>query len=95
MAYRAAAGSGAAAVVVLAADVPPDVAESPRRLPRVLIGRGTRDEWYTADKHEKDVDTLNRCAARVDSCVFDGGHEWGAPFYAATGQLLAELQSGA
>ena len=93
MAYRAAARFDAAAVMVLAADVPPDVAASSRRLPRVLLGRGTRDEWYTGDKHAADLQALERCAAGVESCVFDGGHEWDEPFYAAAGRLLAALQS--
>lgn len=93
MAYRAAARHDPAAVIVLAADVPPDVAASPARLPRVLVGRGTADAWYTEEKHASDVETLGRCAARTDHCVFDGGHEWAPPFRVAAGRLLDELQS--
>lgn len=93
MAYRAAARHGAAAVIVLAADVPPDVASAPGRLPRVLLGRGTEDPWYTEEKHGQDLDTLSRCAARVDACTFDGGHEWAPPFRDAAGRLLEALQS--
>jgi predicted esterase len=94
MAYRAAARYEADAVIVLAADVPSDVDTSAVQLPRVLLGRGTRDEWYTAAKYAADVEVLGRRAARVDGCVFEGGHEWMPPFYAAAAQLLAELQSG-
>ena len=93
MAYRAAARHECDAVIVLAADVPPDVGDAAVRLPRVLVGRGTRDEWYTPQKHDADLDVLGRRAARVESCVFEGGHEWGAPFEEAAGRLLAELQS--
>ena len=93
MAYRAAARCGATAAIVLGADVPPDVVESGWRLPRVLVGRGTRDAWYTEEKHRADLSVLAGRAAQVESCVFDGGHEWSDPFRASAGRLLAELQS--
>jgi predicted esterase len=93
MAYRAAATLGGDAVIVLAADVPPDVDVDGVRLPRVLLGRGTRDEWYTPEKYAADIEVLARRASRVDGCVFDGAHEWAEPFYASAGSLLAELQS--
>jgi len=93
MAYRAAATLKADAVIVLAADVPPDVDTAGAHLPRVLVGRGTRDQWYTPEKYAADLDVLSRLAARVDGCVFEGGHEWTEPFYAAAAALLAELQS--
>lgn len=94
MAYRAAARFDADGVIVLAADVPPDVAVPGTRLARVLVGRGTRDTWYTEDRHSLDIDTLARCATRADHCIFEGGHEWAPPFYAAAGRLLSDLQSG-
>jgi predicted esterase len=93
MAYRAAARYGADGVIVLAADVPPDVAGGGVRLPRVLLGRGTGDAWYTEDKYAADLDALRGLGSRVEGCVFDGGHEWTAPFHAAAARLLAELQS--
>jgi predicted esterase len=90
MAYRAAARYSAAGVIVLAADVPPDVASLEGvLLPPILIGRGTRDEWYTADKHAADQRALATLGVAVESCVFDGGHEWGGDFYAAAGRFLA------
>lgn len=92
MAYRAAARYPADALIVLAADVPPDVAASTRALPRVLLGRGTRDEWYTAEKLAADVETLSTRAPTAE-CVFEGGHEWAPPFCDAAGRLLDELQS--
>jgi poly(3-hydroxybutyrate) depolymerase len=90
MAYRAAARYEADALIVLAADVPPDVAASTRPLPRVLLGRGTGDEWYTAAKLAADLETLSTRAATT-ACVFDGGHEWHATFRAAAGELLTAL----
>jgi predicted esterase len=91
MAYRAAAGFDGDAVIVLAADVPPDIAGA--RLRRVLVGRGTRDEWYTEAKHRADIDVLARCADRSEHCVFEGGHEWTSPFRVAAAGVLRELQS--
>lgn len=92
MAYRAAAAYGAAGLLILAADVPPDVARMAGvSLPPTLIGRGTRDEWYTEVKHAQDIATLAGLGTAVDSCVFEGGHEWGSDFYEAAGQFLARL----
>ena len=93
MAYRAATAYPCDAIVILAADVPPDVARSGTPLPRVLLGRGTKDTWYTAAKSEADLRTLATRARRVDECVFEGGHEWTEPFLTAAGRLLQELQS--
>jgi predicted esterase len=89
MAYRAAANYRADAVIVLAADVPPDIVE--RRavpLPPVLIGRGTKDEWYSETKEAVDRAALAGIGARVDVCVFDGGHEWTDAFRAAVSTFL-------
>jgi predicted esterase len=92
MAYRAAAHYKAEAVIALAGDVPPDVATpTPTRLPSVLIGRGTRDAWYTQQKHDSDLATLRHLRVAVESCVFDGAHEWTPDFYAASGKVLARL----
>jgi len=92
MAYRAAARLGADGMIILAADVPPDVAAQPDlKLPTVLIGRGTTDRWYTADKHEADTATLAGLGVTVENCVFEGGHEWGDPFLRAAGAHLAEI----
>src|SRR5205807_1426345 len=83
MAYRAASDFGrAAGVIVLAADLPPDVTTivSP-----VLIGRGTRDDWYTDEKLKKDLKYL----PDADVCLFDGGHEWTDDFRDAAAKFLA------
>jgi predicted esterase len=92
MAYRATAHLGAAGLIVLAADVPPDVAQLPHvRLPRVLLGRGTTDPWYTADKQNADVATLTRLGVDVESCVFDGAHAWTPQFCEAAGAYLRRV----
>jgi poly(3-hydroxybutyrate) depolymerase len=92
MAYRAAAHLGAAGLIILAADVAPDVASIPGvRLPAVLLGRGTRDPWYTVEKCEADLRTLARIGVPVEQCVFDGVHEWSAPFREAAGDYLKRL----
>ena len=91
MAYRAAAHYRAGALIILAGDVPPDIIEDrPVPLPQILIGRGTRDEWYTETKEAADRAVLAKIDARVDVCVFDGGHEWTDAFRtAATAALRA------
>lgn len=96
MAYRAAAHYPAGALIVLAADVPPDVAAMPHiSLPPVLIGRGTTDGRYTDAKLTADVTTLRRIAADVETCVFEGGHEyeWAAAFREAAAALLRRTYS--
>jgi predicted esterase len=90
MAYRAAAGSAATGVIALGGDVPPELFELPRRLPPVLIGRGTSEEWYTAEKLEKDFKFLSTVTT-VSTCIYDGGHEWTAEFRRAAGEFLAQL----
>jgi predicted esterase len=97
MAYRAAARHRADALIILAGDVPPDViADHPAPLPPVLIGRGTGDDWYTEAREAADRSALARINARVDVCVFEGGHEWMDPFRAAAaGVLHAARTTGA
>ncbi len=95
MAYRAAFGAGrdCHAVVALAGDLPPELrsAEDGRVPPKVLIGRGTRDEWYDEAKMESDVARLESMGSEVETCVFDGGHEWGAEFLSACARFLRSL----
>ena len=89
MAYRAAVNYPANGVIVLAADVPPDVVERRRvPMPPVLLGRGAKDDWYMADKEAADRATLARIDARVEVCDFDGRHEWTDAFRAAAAAFL-------
>src|SRR4051794_25291405 len=70
MAYRAAASIRCDAVVILGGDLPPDVDAS--KLPRVLIGRGSRDDWYTPEKFAADRASLHG----AEVIELDAGHEW-------------------
>jgi len=90
MAYRAAAGSSAAGVVALGGDVPPELFEGTPSLPQILIGRGVREDWYTAEKLEKDFKLLSAVTS-VSTCVYDGGHEWTDEFRSAAAEFLARL----
>lgn len=96
MAWRAAvaSGHGAAALVALAGDVPPELLELPAEVPfpqRILIARGTLDDWYTEAKMAEDVAALAARGVAAEALVFEGGHVWSDPFRAAVGQLLSGL----
>lgn len=93
MAYRAAAHYPADALIVLAADVPPDVVE--RRvvpLPRVLLGRGTMDAWYTEAKECEDRAALAQIGVQAEVCVFEGAHEWTDAFRQTAADLLRRVR---
>lgn len=96
MAYRAAAALSLPgsflrpdALVVLAGDVPPDVAARAPALPPILLGRGSDDDWYTAEKLAQDLDVLRRLERSVETCTFAGGHVWSPEFLARAGAFLA------
>jgi len=96
MAYRAAAGAGhpCRALLALGGDVPPDLAERDLTgFPRVLIGRGSCDPWYSEEKLAADVELLRGKNVSVEVCAFDGGHEWSDPFYEAASDLLRAIES--
>jgi predicted esterase len=85
MAFRAASHHpGAGGVLSLGGDVPPDVRQN---IPPVLLARGTRDDWYTEEKFNKDLRFL-RSVTEVIPCVFEGGHEWTDEYRAAAGEFL-------
>jgi predicted esterase len=90
-AFRAACVSTAPCVVIaLGGDIPPELDR--RRLAwvrRVLIGQGTRDEWYSAEKHAADIDRLSEAGTPVEPLTLDAGHEWTAEFSAAVSGFLA------
>jgi predicted esterase len=93
MAYRAAAFSGhrADGLIILAADMPPDVGSAAASLPPVLIGRGAAEEWYTAEKASRDIARLQAAGVKVDEHVFDAGHVRHASFAARAGEFLDEM----
>jgi predicted esterase len=96
MAYRAAIGGRhpAAGVVALAGDVPPELATASSardRWPAVLIGVGTKETWYSAEKLAADVRFFEARGIAHEVCRFDGGHEWAPAFHAAAGEWLARV----
>ena len=93
MAYRAAALAQRPCdgVIALAGDVPPDVAPLATSIPRVLLGRGTEDPWYTGEKAAKDREVLEGAGVTVIEHVFDGGHLWAPGFIDRAGTFVDEL----
>ncbi len=93
MAYRTAAFSGwpVDGLVILAGDLPPDVAPHAAGLPPVLIGRGAQEEWYTAEKSAPDLERLRAAGVRVEEHVFDAGHVRHPSFAERAGRFLDEL----
>ncbi len=93
MAYRAAAGTGfrCHGLISLGGDVPPDAVADRGHLPPVLVGRGTGDALYTEEKMDADLKVLAELGARVETCVFEGGHDWTPDFYARAGEFLRRV----
>jgi predicted esterase len=93
MAYRAAARAGRTGdgVLAIGGDLPPDVADDPTaRLPPVLVARGLRDEWFTEAKLQRDLEALRARGVPVTSVVYEGGHAWPEPMFAAASGFLGE-----
>jgi len=95
MAYRAACASGrsVSGVITLGGDVPPELDRAAlARIPAVLIGRGSRDEWYSAPKLEQDAQRLREAGVEVSVLPLDAGHEWTPAFADGAGTFLRRLQ---
>lgn len=93
MAFRAAARGRrrAAGVMAVGGDVPPDLLDDGAvRFPPVLLARGARDEWFTAQRFRADLEAL---AARgpVRGLEYDGAHEWNQAAADAAGEFLAAV----
>jgi predicted esterase len=95
MAYRAAAAGECHGLVLLAGDVPPDVAARASALPPILVGRGTKDTWYTAAKAAADARILSDASASVTEHVFEDGHVWHESFVTTAQRFLRERLSDA
>ena len=94
MAYRAACAAvrPVSGVITLGGDVPPELDRAAlARIPAVLIGRGLRDEWYTAPKLDQDAQRLREAGVDVSVVPLDAGHEWTIPFAEAAGTFLRRL----
>ncbi len=95
MTYRAALRCGFAChgLLALAGDVPPELADT-ASFPPVLLGRGTEDPLYTEEKMNADLEVLARRRAEVETCVFEGGHDWTDDYYRAAGRFLDSVRNG-
>ncbi len=93
MAYRTAAlvQRPCDGLIALAGDVPPDVAPLAASLPKILIGRGSEEEWYTAEKAAQDLGALRAAGATVEEHVFEGGHAWTPAFIEKSAAFVDEL----
>ena len=94
MAFRAGVrgGFGAAGIISVGADVPPDVIDDEAAaFPPILIVRGARDEWLTADKVDPGVAALRARGAAVRAAVVDAAHEWTAAVSVEAGEFLQTL----
>jgi len=95
MAYRCAVNSTRPVngVIALGGDIPPELdAASLSRIPAVLLGQGKRDEWYTAEKLALDTERLRAAGVKMQTVVFDGGHEWSEEFGQAASRFLRAIR---
>jgi predicted esterase len=96
MAYRAAllGARPAAGVIALAGDLPPELkveGNTRQPWPKVLIGVGTKEQWYSSDKVDSDLGFLAARGIAHSMVRFEGGHEWTDEFRNAAGEFLAAL----
>jgi predicted esterase len=94
MAFRAATASGrrVRGVIALAGDVPPDIESTAlAQIPAVLIGIGSKDEWYTTEKLALDEQRLRGAGVHLEVCSFDAGHEWTSTFAQAAAGFLNSI----
>ena len=94
MAFRAAVRGRrrAAGVIAVGGDIPPELlADGELVFPRILLARGTRDEWLTEAKFDADVASLSARGAPCRPLVYDGAHEWNEAVSSAAGEFLAAL----
>jgi predicted esterase len=94
MAFRAAMRGRTAAegVIAVGGDVPPELLADPAvSFPRVLLARGAREDWYTDEKLQADVQALTARGVQVTSLVYDAGHDWTHEVAVAAGEFLADV----
>lgn len=94
MAYRAAAqlGNRCRGVIALGGDVPPEISERELAgLPKVLVGAGVAESFYTPSKLNADIARLRAAGVDARPAPFAGGHEWTDEFRGIAGRFLAEL----
>jgi len=94
MAFRTASGveRPVDGIIALGGDIPPELDAS--RLSHVraaLLGRGNKDEWYTAEKLAVDERRLREAGVQVDLFSFDAAHEWTPEFSRAAARFLNSI----
>jgi predicted esterase len=95
MAFRAAIrGKGrATGVIAVGGDVPPELlADAASWFPRVLLLRGARDEWYTAEKLDQDYRALRPRVDDVQKIEYDAAHEWTDEVSGAAGAFIQSIR---
>lgn len=96
MAYRAALSGRRRAdgLIALAGDLPPELktaATLQQPWPKVLIGVGSSEEWYSPDKVAQDTAFLESRGVDHSMARFAGGHEWTDEFREQAGKFLAAI----
>jgi predicted esterase len=92
MAFRAGllGAHKADAVLALGGDVPPELlADTGTKFPRVLLARGSRDEWYSEEKFRANELALQARGAHTETVTFDGAHEWHQDFAVRAAAMLS------
>ena len=59
------------------------------KFPRVLLARGSRDEWYVDEQMRADELALKTRGTHVQTLTFDGGHEWHETFSVRAAAMLS------
>jgi len=83
-----------AGIIAVGGDVPPELLDKASlQFPPVLFTRGSRDEWLTAPRFERDVAALKAKGITLTTNVYDAAHEWTAEVSQAIGEFLNALPS--
>jgi predicted esterase len=91
MAFRAAVHGGAAGIISVGGDVPPDVLAGRDVIPPVFLARGDKDDWYSGAQHERDAEALRARGVSVEPFVYAGGHAWTADVSVAAAAWLESI----
>jgi len=92
MAFRAAAhfGNRVGGLIAAGGDVPPELTfDELKKIPRILLGRGSGDALYSEEQFGRDESRLRESGVNVHTLQFSGGHEWPADFGDPLGWLLS------
>ena len=95
MAFRAACAAKAPVLglMSLGGDVPPELDPvALRRIPAVLLGRGTLDELYPQKQWAADRNRLVEAGVTTEPVAVEAGHEWNAEFSRPAADFLARLR---